>query len=263
MDTIECSNLPGPAIGAITAMLDRREKALALINQAMDLIAEAQVVAPDYALQSTLRGKMRWYPCDLANDKEGLRKALDRGCWEHLLEQTKLGAVLNHAQLQAVRKDIALLAPELTRDRVMSTFMDFYVTKEDTFRQGLIDVFRALSGNFKSHDAFKIGDRLILAGALSSYGWAAFGRHKDRLNDLWRYLCLLDDIDPTEVAYEDLPSTVIGQHHRGEKAEYEFDQFRVKTHMNGNIHIWLDKRPDLVEKVNNLIAEYYGEVLPG
>lgn len=45
------------------------------------------------------------------------------------------------------------------------------------------------------------------------------------------------------------------------QSETMTDYFRFNTWLNGNAHLWF-QRKDLVERVNLLLAEYYGEVLP-
>ncbi len=143
------NNLPGPAIGEIVAMIDRRDKAKELMEQAIDLIAQAQRIAPQYAYESALGNSVSWYSDCTDKNKSILRRALDRKCWTTLLSRTKLGSVMNAKQLEKVRKDIEQHAPELTHNRAMTTFMDMYVSKEEPFRSGFVDVFKSLSGNFK------------------------------------------------------------------------------------------------------------------
>ncbi len=256
------NNLPGPAIGEIVAMIDRRDKAKELMEQAIDLIAQAQRIAPQYAYESALGNSVSWYSDCTDKNKSILRRALDRKCWTTLLSRTKLGSVMNAKQLEKVRKDIEQHAPELTHNRAMTTFMDMYVSKEETFRSGLVDVFKSLSGNFKSHDAFKIQKRLILTGALGAYGWSSFSTGRDRFNDLWHYMSLLDGQDPTQVPYDEQPANIIDKKSCCGVMEFEFEQFRIKTYLNGNVHVWMDIRPDLISKVNKLIAEHYGSTLP-
>src|SRR3546814_11086599 len=40
----------------------------------------------------------------------------------------------------------------------------------------------------------------------------------------------------------------------------EGDYFRVRVFKNGNLHIWFE-RDDLLQSVNLLLAEYYGEAI--
>ena len=44
------------------------------------------------------------------------------------------------------------------------------------------------------------------------------------------------------------------------QSEVEDDYFKVRGFKNGNAHVWF-KRDDLVEQVNKLLAEWYGETI--
>jgi hypothetical protein len=44
------------------------------------------------------------------------------------------------------------------------------------------------------------------------------------------------------------------------QSECEDEYFLIRSYKNGNAHLWF-KRDDLVEKVNKLLGEYYGEVI--
>lgn len=69
--------------------------------------------------------------------------------------------------------------------------------------------------------------------------------------------------DPTTVEYRDKPSSIIcSQRPSLLNNEYHFEQFRVVTNKNGNIHIWLNSRKDLNEKINSLLSSYFGDSLP-
>ena len=252
-------NIPGPAIGAITSMVERRDRALKLVLEAIGMIDDAMKIAPDFAFQSSLRS-FSWYnDHGFERDKEKVRKNLDIKCWNELLETTKLGAAMNSEQLEGIRKQIGKESPALTAELAQCTFMELFVKRKDTFRKGLVDVFEGLHGRFRSHSPFKVDKRIILAECLSDNGWAAFGHHRDRFDDLWNYASLLDGVDPTDVKYSDRPSSIVASKRQSGIHDIEFDQFRVKAFKNGNLHIYL--REDLIEKINATIAEYYGENL--
>lgn len=255
-------NLPSVAVGCIAQMVEQRDAALALMYQALDLIVEAKAIAPQHAFDSALGNDVSWYGMDAKRNKKIVRVALDKRCWRSLLDHTKFGAVLNSEQLGVIRRDIEELAPELTLNRAMTTFFDLYNDREAAFRAGLIEVFRRLCGMYKSHDHFKVQNRIIFAAALSPYGgWQSCGQ-RDRFNDLWHYLSLLDGINPADVPHDEQPDSIIAAGTRLGLDGYDFPYFRVVSFKNGNIHVWLNKRPDLIGKVNALIAEHYGKALP-
>ena len=256
------TTLPSPAIGEITATVDRRNLALEKLNAGIDLIFEAIELAPEHSFNTQLR-RISWYGEECSNrDRESLRRDLDRRSWHHLIEKTKLGAVMNNKQLEELRKDVDISAPVLTEELAMTTFMDFYATKENVFRKGLVDVFKSLSGNYKSHSAFKVKNRIILSDCFSGGGWKSFSGRRDIFTDLWRYLALLDGIDTTVIPYSEQPADAMTKLWLSTENELTFDQFRVRVFNNGNVHIWLDLRPDLLVQVNTLIAEHYASTIP-
>lgn len=250
------AGLPGPALGEIASMVERRDKAKQLMDQALELIIEARSIAPTYTFEKPLR-HMRWCADDygIREQKEELKRALDRSCWNKLLDNTKLGVVMNSTQLEAFRSDVQKNAPELVLNRAMTTFMDLFVNQKETFRAGLVTAFQSLSGNYKSHSAFKVSKRSIIRNAISHHS-------PDYFSDIWKYLAILDGVDPSTVPHAQQPITIIRDDGRPAPAEFEFDQLRAVAYQNGNIHVWLDGRPDLLDKVNQLIAEHYGAALP-
>ncbi len=86
MNNINPNNLPGPAIGEIVAMIDRRDKAKELMEQAIDLIAQAQRIAPQYAYESALGNSVSWYSDCTDKNKDilpllrGKLRRSGRGC---------------------------------------------------------------------------------------------------------------------------------------------------------------------------------------
>lgn len=59
--------------------------------------------------------------------------------------------------------------PELTLETVMATFQQLNASKLDTFEQGIIDVFRALSWDYKTNNPCKIGKKIIVSRLLDVY----------------------------------------------------------------------------------------------
>lgn len=254
MKDFSCETLPGPPVGEITRMVERRNRGLALVEQAIELIVEAQQTLPEYALESVLSNQ-RWgyslpqYKARVAKD---FKTAIDKRCWRELLDKSKLGVVMTAAQDEAVRKRIEEDAPELTNELALGTFAVLFERRGETFSEGLVDVFKSLSGNYKSNDAFKIGPRLIL----SPHGKSMFA-------DMAKYLMLLDGEDPTTHGYDQRPENIVAAAINAGQGEVSFPWFDVKMYAKGTWHVWLKKRPDLIRKVNDLIARHYGETIPG
>lgn len=252
MTDFSCETLPGPPIGEITRMVERRNRGLTLMEQAIDLIVEAQRLLPQYTLESELSNRfisaLPEYPSRV---KTSIKTAIDKKCWQELLDKSKLGVVMTASQESDVRELLNKDVPELTHDVALGTFSALFERRGDTFKQGFVELFKSLSGNYKSNDAFKIGSRLIISCS-----------SKRHFVDMAKYLMLLDGEDPTTIPYELRPENAVRDAVNRGQSEISFPWFDVRVFKCGNWHVWLKKRPDLTDKVNEIIAEYYGETVP-
>lgn len=177
---------------------------------------------------------------------------------------------------------------EVTEENLAATLEGFMAQADMLWRRGIANVFSKLDRRFKSHDGWKIGNRLILDMAFDcsfrTPSWRYQRDHQSTFMDIERVFRILDGKDPT-TAYAGIVGAA-DKHFRldrsdwhglsdAEKAERDRehterntfpilvhgDYFRVRIFKNGNAHLWFE-RDDLVLKVNKLLGEYYGEVLP-
>lgn len=249
-----------PPTGEIDRIIENRDQGLAKLQQGLLLIQEAKRFLPALTLETYLANDAGWYSDDIMRSFPKARKRIDAQVWMLLLEKTKLGAVMNNDQLGRIKSEIKERAPEVTRELVLTTFMDLYETRYESFKKGLVLAFQQLLGKYKSHSAFKLKKRVILTDAIGIIGWQSFSGKKHLFDDMWRYCCLMDGTDPTSIEYDHIPSNILNKHQGA--GEYEFDHFRVVIYKNGNIHIWFDNHMAIVEKINAVIAEYYEGQLP-
>jgi hypothetical protein len=152
--------------------------------------------------------------------------------------------------------------PAVTVENIRATLESFAADSDMIFRRGLANAFSKLDRRFRSHDGFKIGGRVILTyffdSIMGGISWG--GGQADTLIDIERAFVVLDG----------KPSGLIGtslDQLRGQRPGYgprqsEVDTryFKIRGYKNGNAHLWFT-RDDLVEKVNKLLAEWYGEVI--
>jgi hypothetical protein len=123
-----------------------------------------------------------------------------------------------------------------------------------------VNVFKTLLGKYKTHDAFKIGKKVILDRVLNSHGgWSFYSSGRERIADLDRIFHILDGKEPKD--HRGDASSMVYTASSTKQREIETDYFRFKLFQNGNVHV-VFKRLDLVEKANKLIAQHFGEVLP-
>lgn len=211
-------------------------------------------------------------------------RLVDSSVWTHIIEMTRLRSLMDRqareqldAQMRARhrryvgtavatgdedREDLGF--PPITVENIHATIERFASEADIIWRRGIANAFSGLDRRFRSHDGFKIGSRVIINRLADDDGWIFFSGYKhNEIEDIERAFRVLDN-DPTE------GGTIIDQirmergrphHPRGRhQSEHEGRYFRVRIFKNGNAHLWFT-RDDLVEKVNKVLAEWYGEVI--
>lgn len=166
--------------------------------------------------------------------------------------RTKGGGIINQAEI-----DKGL--PPVSVEAILETLEKFTEDAGMIWRRGIAKAFAGLDRRFRSHDGFKIGDRIILTNAFNEWGggWA-YGRERDTMIDIERVFLVLDGKKPT-ASYAGIVGAVDEDRRGFGKSQSctEGDYFRIRGFLNGNAHLWMTRK-DLVEKVNRLLAEYYG-----
>jgi Domain of unknown function (DUF4942) len=166
------------------------------------------------------------------------------------------GQVINQAEIDK-------MLPPATPENVYSTLEKLQAEAELIFRRGIVNVFTKLDRRFRSHDGFKIGSRLILNRIVSTEGYFSpyNNRSCDLMRDVERTFRVLDRLPPL-AAYASIISTIERERERwtAHQSEHENEYFRIRIYKNGNAHLWFERK-DLVEKINKILAEHYGEVI--
>lgn len=203
-----------------------------------------------------------------------LRKQTDRTIWGHLINGYGFDKLMDRQAHEELRAQLEKDPPEVSVEVAEATLFHLLSDADRIFKRGIANAFSNLDRRFRSHDGFKIGERVVLANAFTDYGsWNSYARHEDTLVDIERQFYLLDDDAPRDEKGEKiLPERYAGligrineERRKGPSLgrhafQVEDDYFRFKAFKNGNAHLWF-KRDDLLRKVNKLLAEHYGEVL--
>lgn len=199
----------------------------------------------------------------LEKDREKFLKLataeIDRRCWHGLLERTGFDALLDRQAREEFEASIKGEPPEFTIENCRATFGHIWGNRRELYLRGVANVFMAMDRRFRSHDAFAIGNRLILENALHAEaflsGWRSHNR-RDSLRDVERVFRELDGLGP--LGYSDGIAQQIEDAQRNEDLPHvvEGDYFRVRVFKNGNLHLWF-KRKDLLDQINSLLLEYY------
>lgn len=189
---------------------------------------------------------------------------MDRSVWLHVMKVTRLDQLMDKQEREAFERALEDTPPEASIDNINATLSRLSGDADMIFKRGVANVFASLDRRFRSHDGFKIGSRIVLSGALSPHGsWNHYRRADEALFDVERAFYRLDGKLPPENRYAGGIIPKIAEHTRGLRivaGEAESDYFRVRIFGNGNLHVWF-KSKELVAKVNQLLASYYGATL--
>lgn len=153
--------------------------------------------------------------------------------------------------------------PAISEANILNTFEQLHQSKAEVFERGVINVFKGLSWDFKSNSPCKFGPKIIVNGLVKYDRWGYslnWGWQRDRLADLERMLMLLDG-KPVPDNRADVTRR-LGDHiheNRGSNS-YEDGMFKIKYFQKGTTHITF-RRPELVDKLNDIIARHYPGML--
>jgi len=187
-------------------------------------------------------------------------KGVDRSVWAHLIASTGLDKLMDRAERDAFRDALEKDPPPATAENCFATMERLLGESDLIFKRGIATAFSRLDRRFRSHDGFKVGARMVLSHAFSEGSWNHYSKHDETLIDVERAFCQLDSKPQPErmggiVGAVDEARRGLGWGNHAFRAENDY--FRVEAYKNGNAHLWF-KRKDLVQRVNQLLADYYG-----
>ncbi|EAM1204933.1 DUF4942 domain-containing protein [Salmonella enterica subsp. enterica serovar 4,[5],12:i:-] len=207
--------------------------------------------------------------CWLMEKRETAMKAItrniDREIWRDLMKKSGMLSIMDaRAREQwynSLEKDDI---PAVSEANILSTFEQLHQSKDEVFERGVINVFKSLSWNYKSNSPCKFGSKIIVTGLVKYDRWGFglnWGWQRDRLADLERMLMLLDG-KPVPDNRADVTRRLDDHIHenRGSNS-YEDGMFKIKYFKKGTSHITF-KRPELVERMNDIVAKYFPRALP-
>lgn len=112
------------------------------------------------------------------------------------MSETGMYTLMSNKQRQEWDRQVAgEEMPPITLENVMSTFRHLNASKADTFTQGLIDIFKSLSWDYKTNNPCMFGKRIIIAPLLDVWrsGWVRFSSDgHTKIDDLARPFYVLD-----------------------------------------------------------------------
>ncbi|WP_129141485.1 DUF4942 domain-containing protein [Modicisalibacter coralii] len=256
-----------PPTSELDKLLENRERAQDLLTRAVEMIAEANDLTPrqdgrvrGIGLAAELRSS-DWYGVNKPDGREKLVKRcmndFDKEGWLYLLKASQLSQLMSKQDKDAYYEQLSKDPPPLNRESVIGTFTELFGNRHKTWRRGVVELFASLSGNYRSHDPFKVGKRLIIEHAFSEYcGWNFYRHADDQVDDLQRVIALIEGSDQPE----DKLSNVVDRAKRAGDSEIDSGPLTLRWFRNGNLHIWINDEA-LIDRINEIIAEHYGATL--
>jgi hypothetical protein len=191
-----------------------------------------------------------------------VQETIDRDMWNGFIINTPLGGLMDAEEKKKFHESLKGPPPECTPDTVFATLSNLAGQANTIFRRGLVNAFRTLSRDYRSHDGFKIGDRVIITGLLTGSGLHRYVSHyrDDTLADVDRCFHVLDGKPAPDYQSGILAAIRTALAQRDGTTEASSDYIHAKWFGNGNAHLRFT-RLDLVQRANKLIADHYGESL--
>ncbi|EBO9655248.1 DUF4942 domain-containing protein [Salmonella enterica subsp. enterica serovar Berlin] len=197
---------------------------------------------------------------------EAITRNIDRSIWRDLMGKSGMISLMDaEARDQwynSLGKDDI---PAISEANILSTFEQLHQSKAEVFERGVINVFKGLSWDYKSNSPCKFGKKVILEGLVQYDRWGfhfRHGRRRDQLSDLDRMLNLLDG-RPVPENRNDLAVRLDAHISKQYSSVFEDEYVEIRYFQKGTGHI-IFKRPDLVDKMNDIVARHYPEMLsPG
>lgn len=262
--------LPIPSI-SIANLLQQRDAILTLVQDAVEKITQAYTIAeaaqlgfPDVTISREYRGHGMNMTGPYAKQKEiqeTIQACVDAGGWDRLIKDSGLRSVMSAAKRKEMQEAIhTKKVPALTREAITTTFKTLHESRVEMFQQGVIECFQRLSWHYKTNQPQKFGKRIVVS-YLTSYG-SGYVPQCDQLDDLLRVFHVCDgkpEADHRRSTYH-LVSEAMQATDTWPKLAAN-DYFAVRLYKNQSGHVTFT-RPDLVTRLNRIIASHYPDALP-
>ena len=257
---------------SIERVVTGRNAALAqietLIQQLDDISTLTSSIGGKTALDWAMKQDFRC-GCWLMEKREVAMRAitrnLDRGVWRDLMKKSGMLSLMDaQARDEWYRNLEGNDIPTVSKANILSTFEQLHHSKGEVFERGVINVFKGLSWDFKTNSPCKFGTKIIVSGLVKYDRWGFglnWGWQRDRLADLERMLMLLDG-KPVPDNRADVTRRLGDHIHENRNSNhYEDGMFVIKYFQKGTAHISF-KRPELLDKMNDIIAKHFPSMLP-
>ncbi|BCA57704.1 DUF4942 domain-containing protein [Sphingomonas sp. HMP6] len=202
-----------------------------------------------------------------SNARADLLKAIttevDRRCWDHMMVKLGFDQLLDRQAREEFQASLKTEPPEFSVENCKATFTTIWGSRREMYLRGIANVFMKMDRRFRSHDAFAIGNRLIIERAMNADSWGGWSdcNRRDTLHDVERIFRELDGAGTIAMGGKGgiVAEVEAAKRAGGLPSLVQGDYFRVRVFQNGNLHLWFERK-DLLAQVNKLLLEYYNPV---
>jgi len=186
---------------------------------------------------------------------------IDRQCWAYLMDQSGLRIYMDataRAEWQTfLHKD---QFPPLTQETIDEAFNRLTANSLNMLERGVIECFKTLSWDYKTNNPCAFGKKIIRSlGNWQNYFFSANDTTLIGIGDLSRMFHLLEGTPIPE--YKHSLELKLREACAQRQTAVADNHVSVKLYKNGNAHITFLK-PELVEKLNKVLAKHYPNALP-
>lgn len=193
-----------------------------------------------------------------------ITRNIDRSIWRDLMLKSGMMALMDAEAREQWNESLEKEdIPVICEENIRATFESLHRGKQAVFERGIINLFKGLSWDYKSNSPCKFGKKIIIISLVSYHRWGFglnWGWQRDRLVDLERMLYLLDG-KPIPDNRSDISIRLMDHIQQNSHGQvYEDEMLSIRYFQKGTAHISF-KRPDLIEKMNDIVARHYPGML--
>ncbi|MBX9498684.1 DUF4942 domain-containing protein [Yersinia enterocolitica] len=256
---------------SIERIVTGRNAALLQIEELIQQLADISTLtssiggktARDWAMRQDFRCGC-WLMENVKTAMSTITCNLDRSIWRDLMQKSGMISLMDaQARKQWDNNLEGDDIPEISEANILSTFEQLHHSKADVFERGIINVFKGLSWDYKTNSPCQFGKKIIVNGLVDHNRWGFklnWGWRRDQLADLERMLFLLDGKAIPENRHD--VTVRLSEHINQQSTSEIFDDayFSIRYFQKGSAHITF-KRPNLIERMNDIIAKHYPGML--
>jgi len=254
---------------SIESMLANKKAAMDNIKQALELLNKAQDYTRAFGM-GTINSWLideygRYHPMLESEPLKAIEREIDRSGWQHLMKESGLTTFMDAKRRDEWSKTIreGKEIPPMNKNNIFATFDELHNNRGTMFEDGVENIFKRLSWEYKTNCPCFFGKIIIMNGMVSynkKWGFSSsYSSRGNELYDLERAMRLLDNLP--ELDHRSSITQLFADAVNGKEQTIHTDYFYLKWYQKGSLHVTF-KRLDLVEKMNQIIVKRYPGALP-